>query len=291
MIAVKGRHARRHVVHTLDTCSAAIVNRYKPQCTFFSITHKAKYAYSVAPSPDHTQTINTHCNFYTQAHTVIIFSDEGRIAKRVGSVLLKLCGVLQQVFICQFSGCRCPALLKTSPGISWRCHGLDTTSHTYALTRVSVRHKSHMIRLRYLSPKRVVTVKNTHVVFVCFDVCATLDLFAESWFLCVRSAVGLQAYNSPLCRQSRPMCFAVACGVVVLKWWLRERVCLACMSLCLRGSSSRRAYLLFSALFPVCLSVCLSVAVCTPVCLLTPSLYLFLCPKLPSFCSDLRHLY
>lgn len=56
---------------------------------------------------------------------------------------------------------------------------------------------------------------------VCFEVWSTLDLFAKCWrFLCIRSAV--QAYNKPLCRRSRPMCFAVACGVVVLKWWLKE---------------------------------------------------------------------
>lgn len=45
-------------------------------------------------------------------------------------------GALHQVFICQFSGCRCRALLKTSRGISWRCHGLDTTSYTQTRTRM-----------------------------------------------------------------------------------------------------------------------------------------------------------
>lgn len=104
-----------------------------------------------------------------QTYTVIfIIHAELSFVLKSGWVLrgyAELCGVLQQVFICQFSGCRCPALLKTSHGISWRCHGLDTTSNTHTLTRVSVYvcdTESYDLQ-RYLSPKRVVTVKNTHV--------------------------------------------------------------------------------------------------------------------------------
>lgn len=144
---------------------------------------------------------------------------ERRSAVRVGSVLLELCGVLQQVFICQFSGSHWPFLLKTSHGISWHCPGLDTTSHTNALASLFVYvwyTKSYDLQ-RYLSPKEVVTVKKYTCSVVCFEVWASLDQFAESGFLCVCSAA--QAYNSSLCRQSRTMCFAVVlwcCGVEVM---------------------------------------------------------------------------
>lgn len=138
MIAVKGTHARRHVVHTLDTCSVAIVNRYKPRCPFSPPHSLSKIAVLCLPLSQLLQTINIHSFLYTSTHRVSICAEVWRSAARVGSVLLELCGVLQQVFIYQFSGCRCPVLLKTSHGISWHCHGVDTTSHTYTRTRVSV---------------------------------------------------------------------------------------------------------------------------------------------------------
>lgn len=134
--------------------------------------------------------------------------------------------------------------------------------HTYTCVCVCLRHKVIWSEEIFIAEKSSYCQKYTCTI-VCFEVWAALDLFAESWFLCVCSAV--QAHNSPLCRHREGPCVLQSfCGVVVLKWWLRERVCLACMSLCLRGSSSHSAYLLFSALSPV---YGLSASACNPVCL------------------------
>lgn len=141
-------------------------------------------------------------------------------------MLLELFDAPQQVFICQFPDCCCLALLKTSHGISWHCHCLDITSfsHTHKNTHTDT----------YPIPVYCCDTEVTwsQVLFSIKDGCcqkyvssiacsefwSTLDPYAD-WFLCTCSAV--QAHNGPLCRLSGPMCFAVACGVLVLKWWLR----------------------------------------------------------------------
>lgn len=203
--------------------------------------------------------MDTHWNYYTWVHKVIFFSPWG---------VVECCEDRQCVvgaLWCASAGFHLPVLWLPLPGlienIPWNFLTLPWPrhhfTHTYMCACVFLWHKSHMI-LGILSPppkKRVVPVKNYTCSIARFEVWSTSDLYAESWFLCTCSAV--QAYNNPLCRQSGPMCFAVACGVVVLKWWLRGRVYLACMSLCPRGSSSLRLYLLFSALFFLtCLSFC-----------------------------------
>lgn len=99
-------------------------------------SHSKTCILSCPLSRSHTNNRRTLKLLYMSTQSYLFFPEEWRSAARTGSVLLELFGVLQQVFICQFSGCRCRALLKTSHGISWRCHGLDTTSHT--LTRVPV---------------------------------------------------------------------------------------------------------------------------------------------------------
>lgn len=201
----------------------------------------------------------------------------------VGSVSLELCGVFQQVFICQLSGCCCLALLKTSHGISWRCRGLDTTSHTYTCACVCLRHKSYDPQ-RYPSPKRVVTVKKYTCSIVCFEVWATLDLFAENWLLCVCSAA--QAYNSPLCGQSGTMCFAVTCGVEVMTegeslpaWRACHFVCVA-LPLCISAFLSPFPHLFVYLSVCLCWHSSLSLA-------LIPHFYLSLCLACQSICLKL----
>lgn len=198
-----------------------------------------------------------------------------------GRVLFELCGVLQQVFICQFPGSRCPLLLKTSHGISWRCHGLDTTSHTYTHLHVCLClwHKVPWSADIYHPNEQLLS--KVHMQYCLFWSLSHFGSVCWSWFLCICSDV--QTYNSPLCRQTGSMCFAVTCGVVVSKWWLRERACLACMSFCLRGSSHLSPYLFFSASSPH-----LTVSACTPVCLHS-SHFIFLPSSLFCFCRSGLH--
>ena len=156
-------------------------------------------------------------------------------------------------------------LLKTSRGISSRCHGPDTTSHTHTLAaRVFMcATQSQMIRReRYLSLKRAVTVKRYTRTIVCFT--------SPIHFGSGRRKVDFWAHANrrgpiiaSLCSRSGTMCFSVACGVVVSKWWLRERESAWCACHFVSVAHPLTAYLLLSALslsVPVCLSlsVCLS---------------------------------
>lgn len=179
-----------------------------------SASHKQKHIYMhkhLTPIP--TVYACTDIN----SHSTVSFCDEE------WSVQLEFCGVFQQVFICQFSGCCCLALLKTSHGISWRCHGCDTTSDTYTcthtLTRAHVCMNTHRHTHKYIcdsnhvTPEMFITKNSSNFqkytcTNVCFEIRATLDLLFD--FL------PLWAYNSASCGQSGPMCFAVVCGVEVM---------------------------------------------------------------------------
>lgn len=271
----KGKSIPTDKSYTQNTWSVAIANRYNPEPV--SIAHSTKCTLRRLPLSRTQAKKHTRVLYCKQATCRVIIC--AVIERRV---LFELCGVLQQVFICQFPGCCCPFLLKTSHGISWRCHGRDTTSHTHTHVHTLYTYvyvcdtKSYDLQI-FITKKKSSCCQKSTCRTVCFGVGATLNPFAESWFLCVCSDV--QSHNSPLCRQSEPMCFAVTCGVVVSKWWLRERACLASVSFCLRGSSPLSLYLFFSAFPPP--SPHMPVSACTPVCL--PHLSV-----LPlSFCSAL----
>lgn len=105
---------RAHTGHLL-CCYCKQIQASMP---FFPPHSLSKIAVLCLPLSQLLQTINIHSFLYTSTHRVSICAEVWRSAARVGSVLLELCGVLQQVFIYQFSGCRCPVLLKTSHGIS-----------------------------------------------------------------------------------------------------------------------------------------------------------------------------
>lgn len=123
MIAVKGKAC-------WQTCCTHIGHLFCCYCKqiqalicfwfffFFHYPHSKIYSLHHALLESHK---NKKTNFFHAQF--VICAVEWRRAARAGSVLLELCGVLQQVFICQFSGCHCPSLLKTSHGISWHCHG------------------------------------------------------------------------------------------------------------------------------------------------------------------------
>lgn len=108
--------------------------------------------------------------------------------------------------------------------------------------------------LSYLSPKRVVTVKKY--------TCSLFVLKSEPLWICLQKVdfcayVLLYRLIIAHCAGRAGPC--VLQSLVVLWCWSDD--CLACMPLCLRGSSSYSAYLLFSALLLICLSFLLLPAV------------------------------
>lgn len=126
---------------------------------------------------------------------------------------------LQQVFIRRSSGrCRCPALLKTSPGISWSCHSRDAALHTH--TRASsalcfcvlVTQKVTWSQVFVAkSVVRVLTSAQKHILVLTLAACRMLT------FVDVFCSGGRSTLWSS---QIRPMWFAVTCGdKAMTEWW------------------------------------------------------------------------
>lgn len=262
MIAVKGNHAARHVVHTFYTCSVASVNTHKPH-HIFSIIRLAKYALLHLFLNPTKQNLTFHLCCWLQECC------EGR-------------QLVVGVMWCASVGFHLPVLwlplLILIKNIPWNFLTLPVPRphFTCTLARVFVYawHTRSFDPLRYLLAKRVVTVKNTHVVL-------SVLKFEPFWVSLLKADLYVYVL---LCRPIIAHCAGragpcVLQSLVVLWCWSDdwERDFQACMTICLCGTSSLCAFLSTFSHLTVCIHnyysnlVLSSKVIFLPVCLLVLS--------------------